>query len=103
MNAEPVSTSIIPAAPGWSILERIHEADGKISGFHRAAVIAWKVDLFSRRTGETYVITTPITPEVGGIDDDILERPDGVIVLVELCDFDTEAEAIDYLNEEHDR
>ena len=65
--ARPASgpTTIVPAAPGWHVIQPILECDGTpIHELVKTPVIAWKVTTHTDRNGGTFETSAAITIEI---------------------------------------
>lgn len=98
-----MTTTIVPAAPGWNVMCPVTDND-QVVEFYRELVVAWRVDLVEYRAprdGQYFTTVDPVTAEgFGPTDPLILERPDGRIVFHSEADFESEDEALVYLNRE---
>ena len=93
--ATTIASTIIPAQPGWNVLEPLTDETGKVISFFRQPIIAWRVETQeSQRTEKRFDIPHPVTIESVN-DDALIERPDGIIVALEDRWFESEADALE--------
>jgi hypothetical protein len=95
----PLSTTIVPAAPGWSVLAPWSDATGLPEGFVVKAIVAWRVEVWPFRGAETMTCTSPVT--LGNNSDTgenhPVEDPYGRVEIIEDCWFSDRDAALVYL------
>ncbi len=90
---------VIPAAPGWFVLQPIRGDDNVTREFFYEPVIAWAIEQGALLSDPDSVWThiDPVTIQ-GNDDNAILRRPDGTYAMAQEADFETEQEVMEYIN-----
>lgn len=96
---ETVSVTIVPASPGWFVLDPVQDEDGQVREFHREPVIAWRIELGRSERRGYFTMVNPVTVEHVPDAGEIMQRPDGRIAFAVDRDFHDEEEALAYATE----
>ena len=96
---EKTMMQIVPAHPGWFIVEPLINEDFKtITGLDLSPVLAWSVEVTVYDDGSQYSYALPVGAEdYSG--ESALKRPDGTFLIPDSCWFDSEASLIKYWKE----
>lgn len=94
---------ILPATPGWTYLSPISLPTGEFNGFEKKPVIAWAIEEISNgEDGPAAIECFPVVPlemTSHACDYYILLHPDGKYECPESFMADSEADALELLNE----
>lgn len=99
MNEDAHVLSIVPAHPGWHVLEPVEDENRKVVALYPIPVVAWRVDSTEHANGRLSTLVWPV-----GIEDVeegwALRGPDGRIVIAGEQPFGSEDELLAHLNAE---
>jgi hypothetical protein len=93
----PKPIAIIPAQPGWLLLEPCYN-HGQIIDFRRTPIIAWAVNWEEEVEGDE-IILNPITVEGAQSTYALVRTPDGQILAPYLGRWDSEDTALEYVRQ----
>ena len=96
------SVTIIPAAPGWQVLEPVDGEDGRACEFYRQPIIAWRIETYRNRREKLASIVEPV-PVDENESPDIIQEPGGLIRFLTEAEFESEADALAYVQAQRDR
>lgn len=94
-----VIVTIVPAQPGWTVLEAVRR-EGEVIGFYRYPIVAWLVEAYPPEKpghGDYRTFAFPVTTDEVE-DKKITRAPNGNVIIRNEARFDNEAQAIEYLD-----
>jgi hypothetical protein len=93
--------AIIPAEPGWFILEPVWGDDGHAAELIRQEVIAWAIGwvAFHRDPEDGFSTCTPVVIECDHPEEKVWLSPHGRMFCPEVRDFSTEGEVLIFYTE----